>query len=311
MGYVNYYVDRDYDAALNEFAMAREGLPNDAGVFRAMAAIQRRQGKWEDSSANYAKAVSLDPKDPILLKNMGMNYLAVRDYATAARVFDRAVKAAPETFTILELRARVDFYSKGDLRPMQTVLASWPENIDPNGTITLARFNYKMYERKFDEVIAILQRSPADKSRGETSAPISKAFLKATAYAAMKDAAKARENYEEAREKAETAVRESRDDAPRHALLGLIYAGLGRCDEAKTQAQHAVNLLPESKDAFDGPILVMSRARAFGWVDGHARRRHDSRAAAGPDLGSAPCRSAFRTDAGETRGAKIAATPRE
>ena len=261
MGYVHYYVDRDYDAALNELAIARRGLPNDAGVFRAMAAIQRRQGKWDESSASYAKAVSLDPKDPILLENMGMNYLAVRDYATAARIFDRAVKAAPETFTIRELRARVDFYSKGDLRPMQTLLATLPENIDPNGTITLARFNYKMYERKFDEVIALLERSPAEKSRGETSAPISKAFLKATAYRAMKDEAKARTNYEEAREKAEMAVKESPDDGPRHALLGLIYAGLGRCDEAVAEGKRAVEFLPESKDAFDGPIMVMSRAR--------------------------------------------------
>ena len=261
MGYVNYYVDRDYDAALNELATARAGLPNDAGVFRAMAAILRRQGKWDESSANYAKAVSLDPKDPILLENMGMNYLAVRDYTTAARIFDRAVKAAPETFTIRELRARVEFYSKGDLGPIKGLLASWPENIDPNGTITLARFNYKMYERKFDEIIAMLDRSPAEKSRGETSAPISKAFLKATAYAAMKDQEKARTNYEGAREKAEAAVRESPEDGPRHALLGLIYAGLGRCDEALAEGRHAVDALPEAKDAFDGPIMVMSRAR--------------------------------------------------
>jgi TolB-like protein/Flp pilus assembly protein TadD len=260
-GYVHYYVDRDYDAALSELAIARRGLPNDPGIFRAMAAIQRRQGKWDESSASYARAVSLDPKDPILLENMGMNYLAVRDYAKAARIFDRAVKAAPETFTIRELRARVDFYSRGDLQPMQALLASWPENIDPNGTITLARFNYKMYERKFDEVIGILERSPAEKSRGETSAPISKAFLKATAYAAMKDEPKARASYEEAREKAEAAARESPEDGPRHALLGLIYAGLGRCDEAKAEAKRAVDLLPESKDAFDGPILIMSRAR--------------------------------------------------
>ena len=261
MGYVHYYVSRDYDAALSELAIAQSGLPNDPGIFRAMAAIQRRQGKWNESSASYAKAVSLDPKDPILLENMGMNYLAVRDYPTAERVFDRAVKAAPETFTIRELRARVDFYAKGDLKPMQALLASLPENIDPNGTITLARFNYKMYERKFDEVIGILDRSPAEKSRGETSAPISRAFLKATAYAAMKDEPNARSNYEEAREKAEAAVRESPEDGPRHALLGLIYAGLGRCDEAKAEAKRAVDLLPESKDAFDGPILVMSRAR--------------------------------------------------
>jgi Flp pilus assembly protein TadD len=112
MGYVHYYVNHDYDAALNELAIARGGLPNDPGIFRAMAAIERRQGKWEESSASYAIAVSLDPKDPILLENMGMNYLATRDYATAARIFDRAVKAAPETFTIRELRARADLYRK-------------------------------------------------------------------------------------------------------------------------------------------------------------------------------------------------------
>src|SRR3954462_14010751 len=261
VGYVHYYVDRDYDAALNELARARGGLPNDPGIFRAMAAIQRRQGKWQESSASYARAVSLDPKDPILLENMGMNYLAVRDYPTAARIFDRAAKAAPQTFTIQELRARVDLYSKGDLRAMQSLLALWPENIDPNGTITLARYNCKMYERKFEELLGILERSPAEKSRGETSAPISREFLKATVYAAMKDETRARENFAAARVKAEKAVEESPGDGPRHALLGLIDAGLGRCDEAKAEAKRAVDLLPESKDAFDGPILVMSRAR--------------------------------------------------
>ncbi len=261
LGYVHYYVDHDYDAALSELALARRGLPNDAGVFRAMAAIQRRQGKWDESNASYAKAVSRDPRDPILLENMGMNYLAIRDYPTAAKIFDRALKAAPDTFTIRELRARVDFYSKGDLRPMQALLAALPENIDPNGTITLARYNCKMYERKFDELIGILDRSPADRSRGETSAPISRSFLKATVYAAMKDEAKSKMNYEEAREMAEKAVRESPDDGPRHALLGLIYAGLGRCDEAMAEGKRAVELLPEAKDAFDGPILIISRAR--------------------------------------------------
>jgi len=143
----------------------------------------------------------------------------------------------------------------------QTLLAAQPENIDPNGTITLARYNLKMFERKFDELLGILERSPAEKSRGETSAPISKPFLKATVYKAMNDDAKALANYEEARDKAEKAVQESPEDGPRHALLGLIYAGLGRCDEAKAEAKRAVELLPESKDAFDGPILSVSRAR--------------------------------------------------
>jgi tetratricopeptide (TPR) repeat protein len=141
------------------------------------------------------------------------------------------------------------------------LLASLPENVDPNGTITLARYNLKMYERKFDELIDLLERSPAEKSRGETSAPISRSFLMATVFAQKKEEAKAKASYEEARVKAEAAVTESPEDGPRHALLGLILAGLGRCEEAVSEGKRAVELLPEARDAFDGPILAITRAR--------------------------------------------------
>lgn len=134
---------------------------------------------------------------------------------------------------------------------MEALLASLPENVDPNGTITLTRFNLLMYQRKFPEIIEMLARSPAEKSRGETSAPISKAFLAATAHRQMNDEEKARASYEEARQKAEAAVRESPNDAPRHALLGLIYAGLNRCDEARAEGDRTAELLPETRDAFD------------------------------------------------------------
>ena len=61
--------------------------------------------------------------------------------------------------------------------------------------------------------------------------------------------------------KAEAAVTKSPEDGPRHALLGLINPGLGRCNEATAEGKRAVELSPESKDAFDGPILAVSRAR--------------------------------------------------
>jgi TolB-like protein/Flp pilus assembly protein TadD len=270
LGLIYYYIERDYDRALGELDIARHDLPNDAVLFRLTAAIKRRQGQWEESSANYEKAISLDPKDPILLENMGWNYIATRDYARARKVFDRAVKVAPDTFTIRELRARVEFYDEGDLRPMQQLLASWPENVDPNGTITLTRYNYHLYQRNYAELVGILERSPAQKSRGETSAPISKSYLMATVYALMKDEAKASAKFEEARLQAEAAVRESPEDGPRHALLGLIYAGLGRCAEAIAEGKRAVESLPDTKDAFDGPILAITRARISVMCGDHA-----------------------------------------
>ena len=106
-GLVSYYLDRDYARALSELAIAQDDLPNDAVVARIIAAIQRREGRWRESTISYQKAASLDPKDPILLENMGWNFLVTRNYPEAAKIFDRAVKVAPDTFTIRELRARV------------------------------------------------------------------------------------------------------------------------------------------------------------------------------------------------------------
>jgi serine/threonine protein kinase len=40
----------DYDGALAEVDVARETLPNDARVFALTGAIQRRQGRWEEST---------------------------------------------------------------------------------------------------------------------------------------------------------------------------------------------------------------------------------------------------------------------
>jgi TolB-like protein/Tfp pilus assembly protein PilF len=263
LGLVYYYLDRDYDRALSELAIARSDLPNDAVVARIIAAIQRRQGRWEESSASYEKAASLDPKDPILLENMGWNFLSTRNYPQAVKIFERAVQASPDTFTIRDLRARVDFYAKGDLGPMGKLLGNWPETPDPNGTILLTRYNYEMFRRNFAELLRILERSTALSSRGETSAPIPKTFLQANVYVAMKDERNAKAKYDEARVIVEEKVRENPADAPRHALLGLIYAGLGRCEEAVAEGKRAVELLPETKDAFDGPILTVSLARIY------------------------------------------------
>src|SRR5437762_5145938 len=47
-GFAYYYGDRNYEAALNELAIARRGLPNAGEAYLAIGAIKRRQGKWEE-----------------------------------------------------------------------------------------------------------------------------------------------------------------------------------------------------------------------------------------------------------------------
>ena len=45
--------------------------------------------------------------------------------------------------------------------------------------------------------------------------------------------------------------------------LGMIYAALERKEDAIREGKRAVELLPESKDAFDGPALTLSLAQIY------------------------------------------------
>src|SRR5207253_10450193 len=48
LGFYQYYCERNYQGALNEFAIAQKSLPNCADCYMAVGAIERRQGKWAE-----------------------------------------------------------------------------------------------------------------------------------------------------------------------------------------------------------------------------------------------------------------------
>src|SRR5207253_2787223 len=46
LGFYYYYCERNYEKALDEFAIAKRSLPNSPDVYMAIASIERRQGNW-------------------------------------------------------------------------------------------------------------------------------------------------------------------------------------------------------------------------------------------------------------------------
>src|SRR5881398_1161882 len=85
LGFSYYYGDRDYERALSEFETARRGLPNESQAHAAIGAIQRRQGKWAESTADLEKAAALDPKNISVLVNLCFSYIAQRNFERADR----------------------------------------------------------------------------------------------------------------------------------------------------------------------------------------------------------------------------------
>jgi TolB-like protein len=75
----------DYEGALAELEVARRSLPNSPGIFFLMGCIQRRQGRWEESTRNLERALELDPRNVNTLYNIADSFGLLRRYAERDR----------------------------------------------------------------------------------------------------------------------------------------------------------------------------------------------------------------------------------
>jgi TolB-like protein/Flp pilus assembly protein TadD len=261
MGFYYYYCERDYQGALKEFAIAKLSLPNSPEVYMAIGAIERRQGKWKESTANLERAASLSPKDAWVLQNLADNYYANRNFETAEKIFDRAIEAAPQSLGPRAEKAKLALDWKGDLGVMEKELTQLPAGVDPDGLVTFSRVQLLLLQRKFPDAIALLKQSPQDVFHYQP-----REFFEGAIYTFLNDKEKAVSAFERARPIAEKALRESPDDASRHVTLGFILAGIGQKNAAIAEGKRAVELLPESQDAFDGPKMNVHLAQIYAWT---------------------------------------------
>jgi len=266
LGFSYYYGDRDYERARAEFEIAKRDLPNEAEAYMAIGAIQRRQGKWAESNTNLEKAAALDPKNLSILFNLAYSYMALRNFEASEKTLDRAIAVAPQSFVTVGLKAYLAVVSRGDLTGAERQIFSLPADLDSNGLVTWARSWVLMLQRKFPEAFAVVQKFPGETLIIEGAPPLPKAFLEGTIQLLQGDKEKAQPALEHAHLVSEQLLREAPDDAARHAQHGLILAALGRKQEAIAEGKRAVELLPESQDAFDGPKCIASLAQIYAWT---------------------------------------------
>src|SRR5699024_5961141 len=64
MGYVVFYIHRDYAEALARFEQVYQSQPSNIYIIGAIAFIHRRQGKWQESLSGLRKVAKLNPRSP-------------------------------------------------------------------------------------------------------------------------------------------------------------------------------------------------------------------------------------------------------
>jgi TolB-like protein/Tfp pilus assembly protein PilF len=260
MGFSYYYGDNNYDAAQKEFQIARRGLPNESEVYLALGAIQRRQGKWAESTANFEKAVSLNPKDNLPVQNLATNYQDLRNFDAANKTVDRGLALDPTAFGLLELKSKLAIFEKGDFSVAEKAFAavkSMPMTNEQKLKTASARADVFVLERKYQEALREAESLPDDLlALIHPEALCYKHFLIGFARKALQDEAGARAAFLKTKDLLEAQLKESPDAEEMHVQLAKVLAHLGDKDAALAQARRATELRPESKDALGGAEIA-------------------------------------------------------
>ena len=261
-----YHGYRDYDHARAELALAQRTLPNNPQIFQLMGLIDRRQGRWEESTRSLEKAVDLDPRNESVLGNIFDNYYALRRFAQAAATADRILKLTPNDTVMRVVRAYVDLQWRADPKPLhETIEAIVAEN--PAAATDIA--DDWLY-------LALCERDPVAANRALAAikpgviavgnARFPRAWFEGLAARTRGDDAAARNAFAAARLEAERLAREQPDYGPPRAVLGMIDAALGRKEEAIREGRRAVELLPVTKDSLGGAHMMQLLAIIYVWT---------------------------------------------
>ena len=261
-----YYGDNNYDAALKEFEIAQRGLPNESEIYLYIGAIQRRQGKWPESTANLERAASLNPKDTWPLQNLTHNYAMQRNFEAANKTIDRAVALNPTGLEPLEVKAKLAIAENGDFSVAEKAfdaVKSVPMSKEQKLKTTGSRIDMFLLERKYREALEMAESISDNDLAAFLPHLWSKYFYIGFARKALHDEDGARAAFLKAKATAEEQVKRTPDAAESHTQLAKTLAFLGERDAAVAEAQRASELRPESKDAFGGPEVIESVAQVY------------------------------------------------
>lgn len=126
----------------------------------AIGYVHRRQGLVDRGVPELQQVMVLDPRNSLLPREIANSYTALRRYADADAAYARSLAISPDDIEAQEQRAASILYS-GDPAAAVRVLATIPEDTDPQGSVSLLRYKVAMTTRYPEAALAALAHSPA------------------------------------------------------------------------------------------------------------------------------------------------------
>src|SRR6266568_3181764 len=260
---------RDYERAQEELAIARPGLPNSVPFFNLSGYINRRQGHWAEAERDFATAVKLDPRNPNAVNLLADTFILERRFPEAKLASDQAIAAGMREPIALIRRASLDYGETGDPTTLRAAMAAAPD-VDVGGGETSWRVLIALIDRNYGEARRVLAASPREDFQDvDFTFYFPRAWYEALIARAEGDKTKAAAAFTAARVVLESRLKNKPNDPRTLAVLAQVDANLGNKELALQEAQKAAALMPVSKDAYDGPLILQGLAQVYTWTSDH------------------------------------------
>src|SRR5215469_14307843 len=247
---------REYDRALEELAIARPGLPNSSPFFILSGYINRRRNHFPEAERDFSTAFAIDPRNPNAYNLLADTYVLERRLPDAVHVYDNVLAAGEDVPIVLVRRASCIQSGTADMGPLRDVLRKFPE-MEFAGSQTPARCWIAMLDRDYAKAEKYLADSPRkDFQDIDFSFYFPKSWYEGMIAREKGDSATAIAAFRECREILAQRLVVKPEHARTIAVLAQVDASLGQKDLALQEAQHAIDLIPISKDIYDGALVL-------------------------------------------------------
>jgi tetratricopeptide (TPR) repeat protein len=256
----------DYNGALAELELARRTLPNHPRIFELKGYIERRQGRWEESTRSLERSIEFDPRNPFTLLQIAISYGMLHRYPEQISVYERALAVEPNNAVSKVALAIVQFHWKGDTKPLhETIDAIRATNPGALPDVASDWLSCAMAERDLEAARNALN-ALGNTAMTDYNVHLNRPLIEGVLARMANDEVKAQAAFTAARAEQEKTVQAQPDYAPALCVLGFIDAALGRKEEALREARRAVELTPAAKESLSAPLMVSYLAKTAAWA---------------------------------------------
>ena len=267
MGWYYYHCKLDYTNALDEFFRVLKNQPNNTNAYDGIASVYRRQGKFEAALDYFKKALEINPRDVVEHNNIFSTLILLRNYDQIEPYMQKAITLSPKWRESYTMKALIYLLWSGDIKRARTIVKGADEQNIPVETgldifvpivIEITGSNYK-------KALELAQNMKTNVCEYQ-SFYIPRTLFFAEIYGLSKNKKSELAFYDSARVTLQSKLREFPNDARMHSSLGIAYAGLGERDKAIQEGKRGVELLPISKEAWNGYYRETDLAKIYTMV---------------------------------------------